>query len=183
MTFGILTATAEYSTGMIRTSLVAVPVRRKLLLGKVVLVAASTLIAGETIAVATFSVSRLLIGDRPIGSLTTVDTGLPAILAEGLLMMVVALIALGLATMIKSTAGTLVTMAVLLFALPMAPRMLLPEPWGGRIASVLPSELAGQLGGGATEIVLSPLGALIAMAVWVIAAIYAGLTAIGKRDA
>ncbi|GAB3712040.1 ABC transporter permease subunit [Amycolatopsis oliviviridis] len=183
MTFGILTATSEYSTGMIRTSLVAVPVRRKLLLGKVVLVAASTLIAGEAVAVATFFVRRLLIGDRPIGSLTSVGTGLPVILAEGLLMMVVALIALGLATVIKSTAGTLVTMAVLLFALPMAPRMLLPEPWNARIASVLPSELAGQLSGSATETPLSPLGALVAMAVWVTAAIYAGLTAIGRRDA
>ncbi|EMD24148.1 ABC transporter permease [Amycolatopsis azurea] len=183
MAFGILTATSEYSTGMIRTSLVAVPVRRKLLLAKALVVAASTFIAGEVIAVATFFVSRLLIGDRPIGSLTTVDTGLPAVLAEGLLMMVVALIALGLATMIRSTAGTLVTMAVLLFALPMLPQMLLPAPWGGRIASVLPSELAGQLSGAATETHLSPLGALIAMAVWVTVAIYAGLAAITRRDA
>ncbi|MFD5091943.1 ABC transporter permease [Amycolatopsis thailandensis] len=183
MTFGILTATSEYSTGMIRTSLVAVPVRRKLVLAKGLLVAAITLVAGEVIAVATFFASRLLIGDRPIGSLTSVAIGLPVVLAEGLLMMVVALIAFGLATLIKSTAGTLVTMAVLLFALPMVPRMLLPAPWGWRIASVLPSELAGQLSGAATETSLSPLGALIAMAVWVTVAIWAGLAAITKRDA
>ncbi|EME61725.1 ABC transporter permease [Amycolatopsis decaplanina] len=183
MTFGILTATSEYSTGMIRTSLVAVPVRRKLLLAKVAVVAAISLIAGEVVAVATFFVSRLVIGDRPIGSLTTVGTGLPVVLAEGLLMTVIALIALGLATMIKSTAGTLVTMAVLLFALPMAPQMLLPAPWNGRIAAVLPSELAGQLSGAATETHLSPLGALVAMAVWATAATYAGLAAIGRRDA
>ncbi|MEV7554741.1 ABC transporter permease [Amycolatopsis sp. NPDC089917] len=183
MAFGILTASSEYSTGMIRTSLVAVPVRRKLLLSKASVVAAITLIAGEAIAVATFFLSRLLIGGRPIGSLSSVDTGLPVILAEGLLMMVVALIAVGLATMIRSTAGTLVTMAVLLFALPMLPQLLVPAPWGGRIASVLPSELAGQLSGAATETVLSPLGALVAMAVWVVAALYAGLVAITRRDA
>ncbi|AIG75453.1 Conserved putative membrane protein [Amycolatopsis japonica] len=181
MTFGILTATAEYFTGMIRTSLVAVPVRRKLLLGKVMVVAATSLITGEAVAVATFFVSRLVIGDRPIGPLTSVATGLPVILAEGLLMMVVALIALGLATVIKSTAGTLVAMAVLLFALPMAPQMLLPAPWNDRITAVLPSELAVQLSG--TEAQLSPLGALVAMAVWVTAATYAGLAAIGRRDA
>ncbi|WP_410651242.1 ABC transporter permease [Amycolatopsis sp. cmx-4-54] len=181
MTFGILTATSEYSTGMIRTSLVAVPVRRQLLLGKAAVVAATSLLAGEAVAVATFFVSRLVIGDRPIGSLTTVDTGLPVVLAEGLLMMVIALIALGLATMIRSTAGTLVTMAVLLFALPMAPRMLIPAPWSERIAAVMPSELASQLAG--TESTLSAVGALFAMAVWVTASIGAGLAAIGRRDA
>ncbi|WP_410663256.1 ABC transporter permease [Amycolatopsis sp. lyj-84] len=183
MTFGILTTTSEYSTGMIRTTLVAVPARKKLLLAKVPVVAAITLIAGEVIAVATFFLSRLLIGDRPIGSLTTVDTGLPVVLAEGLLMMVIAVIALGLATLIRSTAGTLVTMAVLLFALPMLPRMLLSAPWDDRIASVLPSELAGQLSGAAVETALSPVGALLAMAGWATAATCLGLAAIGRRDA
>ncbi|MFJ8912884.1 ABC transporter permease [Amycolatopsis sp. NPDC102389] len=181
MTFGILTATSEYSTGMIRTSLIAVPVRRRLLLAKVTVVAVTSLITGEAVAVATLFMSRLVIGDRPIGSLTSVGTGLPVVLAEGLLMTVVALIALGLATMIRSTAGTLVTMAVVLFVLPMASQMLLPAPWNDRITAVLPSELAGQLSG--AEAQLSPLGALIAMAVWVTAATYAGLAAIGRRDA
>lgn len=183
MTFGMLTATSEYSTGMIRTSLIVVPARRRFLLAKVPVVAAVTLIAGEVIAMATFFLSRLLIGDRPIGDLTSVTTGLPTVLAEGLLMMVIALIALGLGAMIKSTAGTLVTMAVLLFALPMLPQMLLPAPWNGRIASLMPSELASQLSGAASAIHLSPLGALVAMAVWTTAAICAGLTAISRRDA
>jgi ABC-2 type transport system permease protein len=53
--FGVLAMTAEYSSGLIRTTFAAVPRRRAVLAAKAVVAGAVTLVAGEVIAFATFS--------------------------------------------------------------------------------------------------------------------------------
>ncbi|GAA2997867.1 ABC transporter permease [Actinokineospora diospyrosa] len=180
LALGILAATSEYGSGMIRTSLTAVPARRELVLAKACVVAALTLVVGEIVAVLTFLASRLIIGNRAIGDLGSVTDGLPLILSEGLAMTVIALLGFGAGLLLKSTAGALVAMAVLLFGVPMLPLLLLPEPWGARIAAVMPSELATELGASTH---LSPLGALVAMTAWVAVALYLGVRAVARRDA
>ncbi|MBM7774626.1 hypothetical protein JOD54_004830 [Actinokineospora baliensis] len=182
MAVGILAATTEYTSGMIRTSLTAVPLRREFALAKASVVGALTLVVGTVVSVLVLFASRAIIGDRPIGDLRSLAEGFPVVLAQGLGMAVIALIGLGLGLYIKSTAGTLVTMAVLLFGVPILPWVLLPKPWSGRVVAVLPSQLPNELGGaGITH--LSPAGALLAMALWVVLALAIGVSAVKRRDA
>ncbi len=63
---GVLTITGEYGTGMIRTTFAAMPARSVVLTAKAGVVAAVSYVSGLAAVVATFAVSRLIIGDRPI---------------------------------------------------------------------------------------------------------------------
>ena len=69
---GVMVVTGEYSTGMIRTSLAAVPKRSRLLAAKALVWTAVALVAGEVISFITFLVGQALIsGKAPSATLAT----------------------------------------------------------------------------------------------------------------
>jgi ABC-2 type transport system permease protein len=197
---GVLVVTAEYGTGTIHVSLVAVPRRLTLLWAKVAVMAATALTVAGVAMLAMFVASRLVIGDRPIpGSTTSLPAALPLLLASAASVLVLAQVGLGLGTMLRSGAGAIVTVVTLLIALP-AFAYLLPPPWADRIGSIMLPSLPGQLaasGSGATTSVaavfaggspgggalLSPVGALLVMAAYVAAAVAGAAVAISRRDA
>jgi ABC-2 type transport system permease protein len=197
---GVLVVTAEYGTGTIRASLVAVPRRLTLLWAKGAVVAATALTVAAVAMLAIFVASSLVIGARPIpGNATSLPAALPLLLASGASVLVLALVGLGLGTMLRSGAGAIVTVVMLLVALPTF-AYLLPPPWADRVGSIMLPSLPGQLadsGSGATTSVaavfaggspgggalLSPAGALVVMAGYVAAALAGAAVAIGRRDA
>ncbi|MQA35167.1 ABC transporter permease, partial [Modestobacter roseus] len=65
---GILVVTSEYATGLIQTSLAATPARARLLGAKVVLAAAVSLVAGQALAFAAFSLGQLLLRAQDVPS-------------------------------------------------------------------------------------------------------------------
>jgi hypothetical protein len=174
---GALAITAEYGTGMIRTSLVAVPRRARLLGAKAPIVAAVTLATGEAIAFATFFVGRVIIGDRHNAPVPSVPDAIPALLGSGLVMMVCGLVGLGLGAVIRSTAGTFIAMSALLFVLPMSAQFL-PPPWDDRVSMLMLPNLAP-----ADASSLSPPAALAALAAYGVIALAAGTLALTRRDA
>ncbi|MBF8192386.1 hypothetical protein ITP53_43240 [Nonomuraea sp. K274] len=113
-TLGALTITSEYTTGMIRTSLVAVPRRQLFLFAKVPGLAVVTLVAGQVLAFAMHLAAQAVLGDRAGQLLVdgqTLGTPLsdPGVLASvvvaGLSMTAAALIGLGVGAAIRSTPG------------------------------------------------------------------------------
>lgn len=144
---GVLAVTSEYATGMIRTTLTAVPQRGWMLAAKASLVGAIALVIGQVSAFAMFFLSRLIVGDRPIpGYLTQVVDEVPRLLSLGLSVMVVGLVGLGLGVITRSTTGALTAVVALLFVFPTLGQ-LLPKPWDERFVALtlnaLPSQLAG----------------------------------------
>jgi ABC-2 type transport system permease protein len=186
---GVLAITSEYSTGMIRTSLTAVPRRGRLLAAKAAVVAAVALVVGEAATFVAFFASRQIIGNRPMRFYTSsVASQLPLLLALGLSVMVFALVGLGLGVVLRSTAGAIVTVAALWYLLP-AVASFLPAPWNERLASLmlmsLPRELAGEQSAGVAQMhgVLSPWGALAVLAGYVALPLGAAALALRRRDA
>lgn len=185
--FGGMVITGEYGSGMMRTSLVAAPQRRALLLGKAAVVAVVAFVVGQVVSFGITLIELAVIGNRPAPINPWphgfASAAMPAF-ATGLLVAVVALVALGLGTVIRSTAGTLVTMITLLFILPSVVAFL-PSPWDIRIAAVLPLNLATALANSTTTISspLSPLGAGLLMVGYVVVSLGAGAIAFTKRDA
>lgn len=186
---GVLAVSSEYATGMIRTSLAAVPRRGTLLAAKAATVGLFALLVGQGTTLATFTVGRLVAGDRELGFNTepVADAG-PMLVASGLSVLVVALLGLGLGTVLRSTAGAIVTVVVLLFVLPTAVN-LLPDPWNIRLASVALPNLADQLAGDRrissqlADGLLSPPWAAVVLAAYAIAPLAAAAVAIKRRDA
>jgi len=116
---GVLIITTEFSSGMIRATLAAVPRRPLLLAAKAAVRGAVTLVAGEIFAFAAFVVGELVLRS-PAPHATLGQPGvLRAVLMAGAYPALIALIALGLGAVIRHTAGAISAVAGMLFVLPL----------------------------------------------------------------
>lgn len=106
---GILVVTSEYATGMIRTSLTAMPRRGRLLAAKTLVFAAVALIAGQLTTFLTFVVGQAMIGRADgVPNAALGDPGvLTAIVGTGLYLAAIGLLAVAIGTLTRATAGGL----------------------------------------------------------------------------
>jgi ABC-2 type transport system permease protein len=122
LAFGVLGAlviTTEFSSGMIRATLAAVPGRRLLLAAKAAVLGAVTLAIGEVFAFAAFAVGQMALhAPAPHASLSQPGV-LRAVLMAGAYPALIALIALGLGAVIRHTAGAISAVVGVLFVLPL----------------------------------------------------------------
>ncbi len=181
--FGALAITAEVGSGMIRPSLVAVPRRRSMIAGKVAVVGGLTLVFGQLVAFAAYLVSRLIAGGHPapLWPYDSTSDGVRMALSNGVSILVLGLVGLGVGMLVRSTAGALITIVGLLLILPTV-AFFLPDPWGPRVSRVMLSNLAPQLSGTADTGVMPPVWAAVTMAAWVLVALGAGAVAFFRRD-
>ncbi|WP_020576712.1 ABC transporter permease subunit [Actinopolymorpha alba] len=182
---GALAITSEYATGLIRSSLVSVPRRAGLLAGKAIVVGVAALIVGLGMVFATFVICRGIVGDRPIppGYTTPAADEIPMLLTSGLSVMVIALVGLGVGTILRSTAGAIAAVCGLLFVVPLLVRFL-PAPWNDRVGSVLLPNLAGQIADyPSAQGVLSPSTALAVTVAYLLVGLGAGALLLSGRDA
>ncbi|GGQ42275.1 hypothetical protein BKA00_001205 [Actinomadura coerulea] len=144
---GALSVTSEYRTGMIRASFTVLPRRPVLLAAKATVVGTVALVAGEAATVGSFLGVRLVIGDRPFPDQhASIAHDLPGFLVEGTAVPMFALLGLSLGVLLRSTAGTLVSVVFLWHVLPLLV-FHLPRPWSERIGSVMPGGLPAQMAG------------------------------------
>jgi hypothetical protein len=185
---GVLVITSEYATGMIRTSLIAVPKRSTLLLAKAGIVGMATFIVANTILLITYSASRLIASGHQLGfNDGTLRDDLPMLFASGLSVVALALVGLGLGAAIRSTAGAIVSVVALLFILPGVVNYL-PEPWNTRAAMLLLPNLVPQMAGHRLSLrlgdgLLPPWGALAALLAYPVITLTVGFYLFKRRDA
>ena len=116
---GILVVTSEFATGLMRTTLAATPRRWRLLAAKVTLAAAVAVVVGEALMLAAFSIGQLVLAAEGAPTASLGDPGvLTAVLAGGLYLGAIALLAVGLGTLLRSTASALATMVGIVFLVP-----------------------------------------------------------------
>jgi ABC-2 type transport system permease protein len=139
---GVLVIASEYSTGMIRASLLAVPRRLPMLWAKALVFAVVVLVLGVAVSFASFFIGSALLGDKAEVSLG--DEGvLRAVVGGGLYLAMLGLFALAIGAIVRHTAGGIT--GVIGFVLVLAPlAQLLPGSIGDHIHAYLPSE-AGHL--------------------------------------
>lgn len=136
---GVLIITGEYSTGMIRASMAAVPRRLPVLWGKVGVYGATTLVLMVPATFVTFLIGEaILAGGSGVPHVGLGDPGvLRAVIGAGLYLTVVALFGLGLGAIVRNTAGGIATFAAIMFVLP--PLMnVLPASWNTAASPYLP---------------------------------------------
>ena len=134
---GVLLITAEYSTGMIRASMSAVPRRLPVLAAKGVVFAAVTFVLMTPASLIAFFTSQAILSGRHIET-TFGAAGVPrAVIGAGLYLMVIGLFGLGLGAIVRNTAGGIATFAGIMFVLP--PLMnVLPSSWNAAASPYLP---------------------------------------------
>ena len=173
---GALQMSGEYASGTITASLTAVPRRLPVLLAKAIVLVA-------VVAPLSLAMSAGALG---IGSLV-VEGGLAfswaAVLGNTGYLTAVALLGLGLAAVVRSTAVSITALVAVAFVLPpLLP--LLPWSWIDTAAGYFPSAAGQSLGstleGAAT---LSDTAAIGTLAAWVVVPLVAGAVLLARRDA
>ncbi|MGA5763510.1 ABC transporter permease [Nonomuraea bangladeshensis] len=176
---GVLVISGEYRTGGIRTSLLAVPRRLHLLAGKAVVFTVTSLV------VCTLAAAGALAAGLAITQPTGVTTGdlVRSAVGAGLYLTACGLFGLALGTLVRHTAGALVTAIALILVLPTVVTQL-PGKWGRTVAEYFTTN-AGQLimtdGGGPSS--LSPWGGFAVYLAWIAVAAVAAGVLLHRRDA
>jgi ABC-2 type transport system permease protein len=139
---GVLLVTNEYATGLIRTTLAAVPRRLPVLWGKAGMVVAVTIAVTLPAALAAFLAGQEVLSRQHL----TTSLGHPgvaqAVIGSSLYLAVCGLLGLALGAVLRSTAGGISALFGLFFALPIIAGFL-PGSWSDDINKYLPST-AGQ---------------------------------------
>lgn len=109
---GVLVITSEYTTGMIRSSLLAVPRRTPLLAAKAAVFGVVAFAAGELLAFGSVPVAQALLGSRVQESLGDPAT-LRATFGVGLYLAVLGLFCFALGVMVRHTAAAITAVIVI----------------------------------------------------------------------
>jgi len=141
---GVLIITSEYSTGMIRATLSAVPQRRLMLAAKVVVFALIALVVGILSSFAAYFVFQAFLTDPTLKSSISDPGVLRALTGGGLFLTVLGLLGLGLGAIIRVSAGSIAAVFGLLFVPPILLE-LLPGSWKNTINPYIPMEAGGQI--------------------------------------
>jgi ABC-2 type transport system permease protein len=116
---GVLVISAEYGTGTIRSSLAAVPNRRMLLAAKAAVFALVVLIVGEVVCFGTFFIGQMLIGGAAPHATIGQPGVLRAVVGGGLYLALLGLLALGLGSIIRHSAGAIAAFVGVLLIIPL----------------------------------------------------------------
>ena len=182
---GALVLTAEYSTGMIRTSLIAMPRRIVLYVAKAVAFTAVALVVSLATAFTAFYLGQALLASSHHSATLAGPGVLRAVIGSALYLTLCGLFAFGAAAIIRNTAATITAMIGLLFVLPVLVN-LLPPSWGNDLVRWLPSSAARAISatvGRQDPHLFSPWGQFTVFAVCTAVLLVVGGILFRKRDA
>jgi ABC-type transport system involved in multi-copper enzyme maturation permease subunit len=140
---GVLTITAEYSTGMIRSSFCAVPKRLPVLWAKALVFAAVTFVISLPSVLIAFLIGQSILSGKHIEVSLTHPGVLRALIGAALFLAVMGLLGLGLGAIIRTTAGGISALVVIVFIVPPILELALPESAYNTVSAYLPLSAGG----------------------------------------
>jgi hypothetical protein len=142
---GVLVITGEYSTGMIRASLTAVPKRLPVLWAKIGVFAAVTFALMLPAVLIAFFASQAILSKHHILQISFSHPGVArSVLGGAVYLMLVGIFALGIGSIVRNTAGGIATFAGIFFVIPPL-LLILPASWHDAVSKYLPSEAGRQM--------------------------------------
>ncbi len=139
---GVLAITAEYSTGMARSTFAAVPKRLPVLWGKTIVFAAVAFAVSLPAVVIVFFVGQAILSGQHINISLSHPGVVRALFGAALYLTVMGLFGLGLGAIVRSTAGGISALAAIVFVVPPIVT-LLPSSIDNSISPYLPSNAGG----------------------------------------
>ncbi|MFI7409319.1 ABC transporter permease [Streptomyces sp. NPDC049627] len=180
--FGVLVVSNEYSTGMIRSSLAAVPQRGTFLFSKIAVATGLALVVGLATSFVAFFLGQAMLGEHKaeIG-----DPGvLRAVIGGGLYMTLIAMFSMGVAAMLRSP---MLSLGILMPFFFLVSNILGNVSATEKIGRYLPDQAGSKIMQVVTPVdddtPYGPWGGLGIMALWVLVAIAGGYATLRKRDA
>ncbi|MFD5793657.1 ABC transporter permease [Streptomyces diastatochromogenes] len=180
---GVLVTAGEYSTGLIRSTLAAVPRRLPVLWSKAAVFGLVALVVGTLGAFVAFLFGSGIVSGTPAAMSLTHAGVVRSLLGAGLYLGLVGVIGTALGALLRSVAGGI---SVLVAGLMLVPGLtaLLPSSWQDDISPYLPSH-AGQALFALTQdsTTLSPLAGLLVLLGWTALALAGAAYRLVRSDA
>jgi ABC-2 type transport system permease protein len=191
-TLAVLAISEEYGTGMIRTTVACVPRRINLLIAKAANLAGLTVPVGLAAVAGCLLAGRLLLPDAGLNpahgyALISLHQG-PTLRASAgtlLYLILIGLLALGVATVIRDTAASIGAVLGLLYLPPIAAQLVQDPTWRRHIQQVAPmtAGLAIQATHNLRSLPVDPWAGLGVLAAWAAAALLLAGLLLKVRDA
>lgn len=179
---GILVVSSEYATGTIRATLAAAPRRPMVLVAKILVFGAVTLVLAEIAAFASFFLGQgLLSAPAPHATLSS-PGAVRAVAGSGLYLCVVGLLALGIAVLVRHTAGAIGAYVGVILVLPIVVSAL-PGSLEYRIERLLPLEIGSAMINNPSPDAFGPWTGFLILCGYTALVLAAGAVLLVRRDA
>jgi ABC-2 type transport system permease protein len=188
----VLVISNEYSTGMIRVTLTAMPRRHTVLAAKAAVVGGLVLAAGAVAVLASVLAARLILPGRgftPANGYQLLSLGngpdLRAACGSVLYLALIALLSLGVATAVRESAVAIGIVLALLYLIPAVTVVVSNQHWQRHLEQIGPmtAGLHIQATVGVRALPLTPWQGLGVLALWAAGALILGGLVLGFRDA
>ena len=181
----VLFMSSEYATGMIRSTMNAVPRRLPAFAAKAIILAVISYLISATAGVATFLIAMPVFQGMGFDLDWSTDGVLYSILTGGLYVAGVALIGLSLGTLLRNSAGGITVLVGIFFVLSIAAGFmtLIPGEFWKYVPQYIPSEAGGRfLSIGHTDGVIDPWHGGLMFLGYVLLSLIPAMIALKKRD-
>jgi ABC-2 type transport system permease protein len=180
---GVMAVTGEYSTGMIRATLSAVPRRLPVLWAKLAVFGAVVFGVMVVATLIAFEIGQALLSSTHAQATLSSPGALRAVIGGALYLSVLAMLGVGLGFLIRNTAGAIASLFGLLLVLPVLAQAL-PGHWAGSVTKVLPMPAGTSIMETRFDpTALSPWTGFGVFCLYAVAAIAAGAVMLKRRDA
>ncbi|GAA3936573.1 ABC transporter permease [Microbacterium soli] len=184
---GVIAVTGEYSTGMVRSTFTANPVRGAVVAAKAVVLAAFMFVVSLVIFVAAAAVISPIAASKDMAlAWANPDAVILPIAAASAAMALFALLGVGLGFLLRSGAGAIAITVGILFVLPIVMTilgaLLYDVEWVARLADYLPASAAPSAILPSEGSALSVPAAWATLAAWPAAALLGGWAVVRGRD-
>ncbi|MDP9092158.1 MAG: ABC transporter permease [Actinomycetota bacterium] len=181
---GVLVIAGEYSTGMIRSSLAAVPHRYPVLIAKALVFAVVVFVVSVVAAFIGFLLGQQAQASTHAQATLSTPGAERAIIGAALYLTLIGLLGVGLGFLIRNTAGAIATLFGIVLVAPLLANAL-PTPYSTDISKYLPLNAGSQI---LTTInpdpnMLSPWAGIGVTALYAVASLIAGAVILNRRDA
>lgn len=176
---------SELSSGLIRTTFVAVPARRAVMAAKAVVATAVFLVYGAVVAGVSFGLTQAILASEDAGFSISYPGAWRIVVASALLAPIAALVGMAVGAVVRHTATTMVTTPFLLIVLPIflaedrhlsaTIRHTMLEPAWLRLVEVVDRGFRG-------DHPWTAVGAGTVMAAWFVVAAALAVTVLHRRD-
>lgn len=180
---GVLVMSAEFGTGTARATFAAAPRRTHVLAAKAAVFGAVALVVSEVTAFLSFFVGQAMLTAPARHASLSTPGALRAVVGTGLYLCVISLLALGLGTIVRHTAGAISAFVGILLVLPIVLQAL-PSSIGNQLSRFLPSRIGEVMmttGHGGTDGFSAWLGFLL-LCLYAAAALLVGGSLLSSRD-
>ncbi|RKS80057.1 ABC-2 family transporter [Motilibacter peucedani] len=179
---GVLFVSGEYSTGMIRSTLAAVPKRVPVLVAKAIVFGALSAVALTAASVLAFLVGNVYLHADGHGYSLTDATVPRVVVGTGIYLALVGLLGGALGWIVRSTPGGISALVAIVIVIPTVFEIL-PGTWAKDVGQVLPSSAGGSFVSSVHAAhTLPPWTGLGVMALWVVGSLGVAAVLLKRRD-